>query len=68
MQPLPLDRRSLLRYGLFGGGGLALAAALPAWARSGTPGLAAPMAVVSGEDIRLEVGPVKVGVGGRAHT
>ena len=39
---------------------------LPAWARSGTPGLVAPMATLSGEDIALSIGHAMIGVGGRA--
>ncbi|MCI1270089.1 MAG: copper resistance system multicopper oxidase [Sphingobium sp.] len=65
MQAFPIDRRLLIRSGLWGGGGLALSAALPAWAKSGTPGLIAPMATVSGEEIRLDIGHVMIGVGGR---
>lgn len=61
----PLDRRTLLRSAGIAGGGLALAAALPAWAKSGTAGLAGPMASVSGEDIALSIGHTMLGVDGR---
>jgi CopA family copper-resistance protein len=50
---------------MWAGGGLAMSAALPAWAQSGTSGLAAPMATVSGADIALSIGHVMIGVDGR---
>ncbi|MBV1692382.1 copper resistance system multicopper oxidase [Novosphingobium sp. G106] len=65
MPAISLDRRSLIRSVAWGGGGLALSAALPAWARSGTQGLTAPMATVAGEDIRLSIGRAMIGVAGR---
>ena len=65
MTAISLDRRSLIRSAAWGGGGFALSAALPAWARSGTPGLAAPMATVSGEDIALSIGHAMINIGGR---
>jgi len=42
-----------------------MSSALPAWAQSGTSGLAAPMATVSGADIALSIGHVMIGVDGR---
>jgi FtsP/CotA-like multicopper oxidase with cupredoxin domain len=65
MHSFALDRRTLIRSAALGGGGLALSAALPAWARSGTPGLAGPMFVVSGEQIALSIGHASLRVGGR---
>ena len=65
MHSFALDRRTLIRSAALGGGGLALSAALPAWARSGTPGLAGPMSVVSGEQIALSIGHASLRVGGR---
>ena len=65
MPAISLDRRTLIRSAAWAGGGLAVSAALPAWARSGTPGLAAPMATVSGENIALSIGHAMIGVGGR---
>ena len=62
---VPLDRRTLLRSAGLAGGGLAMAAALPAWAKSGTAGLAGPMATVSGEDIALTIDHMMIGVDGR---
>ena len=49
MHSFALNRRTLIRSAALGGGGLALSAVLPAWARSGTSGLGVPMAAVSGE-------------------
>ena len=60
-----LDRRTLIRSAAMAGGGLALAGALPAWARSGTPGLAAPLATVSGGEIALNIGHTMLPVAGR---
>ena len=47
-----LDRRQLLRGASALGGGAALSALLPAWAQSGTPGIASTLPTVSGETIR----------------
>ena len=60
-----LDRRTLIRSAAMAGGGFALAGALPAWARSGTPGLAAPLATVSGGEIALNIGHTMLPVAGR---
>lgn len=60
-----LDRRSLIRSAAMAGGGLALSGMFPAWARSGTPGLAAPMATLSGEQIALSIGHAPFSVGGK---
>ena len=60
-----LDRRTLIRTAAMAGGGFALAGALPTWARSGTPGLAAPLATVSGEEIAIRIGHAMLPVGGR---
>ncbi len=60
-----LDRRTLIRTAAMAGGGFAVAGALPAWARSGTPGLAAPWATVSGEEIALSIGHAMLPVGDR---
>ncbi|MBS0480966.1 MAG: copper resistance system multicopper oxidase [Proteobacteria bacterium] len=65
MNPIVFDRRSLIRAAAAGGGAYVLSAALPVWARSGTPGLAAPMATVSGDDIALSIGHTMVSAGGR---
>ncbi|QUT07654.1 copper resistance system multicopper oxidase [Sphingobium phenoxybenzoativorans] len=65
MPAIPFDRRTLIRSAAWGCGGFALSSALPAWARSGTPGLAGPMATISGEDIALSIGHAMIGIGGR---
>lgn len=54
----PIDRRFLL-------GGLGLAALLPGWARSATPGIASTLPTVSGETIALTVGHTMFKVDGR---
>ncbi|MBL8774200.1 MAG: copper resistance system multicopper oxidase [Phenylobacterium sp.] len=59
------DRRQLLRGAAALGGGGALAALLPAWARSQTPGLAAARAL-TGPEIRLTVDHIPLTVDGRA--
>lgn len=48
------------------GGVAGLAAALPTWARSGTPGLAAPSATLSGDEIALSIGHARFATGGRS--
>ncbi len=50
-----IDRRQLLGGAGAVGGGLALAAWMPAWAQSVSPGLTAPLPSVSGEDITLRI-------------
>ena len=60
-----IDRRTLIRTAALAGGGFALAGTLPAWARSGTPGLAAPLATVSGNEIAFSIGHAMLPVGGR---
>jgi CopA family copper-resistance protein len=57
-----LPRRALLKGGACGLAGMGLAGLLPAWARSGSPGLP----VLSGEDIRLRIGHSHFTVGGRS--
>ncbi|WP_374453196.1 copper resistance system multicopper oxidase [Phenylobacterium sp.] len=61
-----LDRRQLLRGASALGGGAALSALLPAWAQSGTPGIASTLPTVSGENIALTVGHTPFKVDGRA--
>ena len=50
-----LNRRELLRTASLTTGGMVLASALPAWAQSGTRGIAAPLPTVSGETIDLRI-------------
>lgn len=61
-----LDRRAFLGASASLGAGAALAPLFPAWARSGTPGLRAPMAVLSGENIALSIGHAMFNTGGRS--
>jgi CopA family copper-resistance protein len=61
-----LDRRRLLRTAAMAGAGWSLSGLMPAWARSGTQGIAAPdMPTLSGEDVALTVGHSRFTVGGR---
>ena len=61
-----LDRRHLLRGASLAGTGIALSAIMPAWARSGSSGVAAPLPTVSGDDIRLTVAHQRMMIDGRA--
>ncbi|WP_106640179.1 copper resistance system multicopper oxidase [Allosphingosinicella vermicomposti] len=60
-----IERRAILRGGALGAVGLGLTGLLPAWAQSGTAGLAPQMPTLSGEDIRLKIGHDAFTVGGR---
>ncbi len=60
-----IDRRSLLRAGAVGTAGLGLSSLFPAWAQSGTPGIAPVMPTLSGEQINLTIGHSPFTVGGR---
>jgi len=60
-----VSRRQLLRSGALIGGGIALNAMLPAWARSETQGLVKPLPTVSGTDIALAIGHTPFAVDGR---
>ena len=62
MSPL-LDRRQLLRGATLGG---ALTMAWPAWAQSGSAGIATPLPSVSGDDITLTIGHAMRRIDGRA--
>jgi len=64
--PRSLGRRTLLKAAALGGAGLALPGLLPAWARSGTPGVARGSETLAGEEIRLVVDHGRFNVGGRA--
>ena len=66
MNELPsIGRRALLRAGALGGLGLGFAGLFPAWARSGTAGIAPTLPTVSGDDIALSIGHSPFRVGGR---
>ncbi|MGE0741903.1 MAG: copper resistance system multicopper oxidase [Hyphomonadaceae bacterium] len=61
---MKLDRRTLLK--IAGGAGLGLLPSLlPAWAQTGSPGLAPTLPTLSGPDIALNVGHSPFSVGGR---
>ena len=62
-----MDRRRLLRGAGLGAGGLALAAWMPAWAQSVSPGLAPDLPTVSGEDIRLRIARQRMAIDGRQY-
>ncbi len=65
----PIERRTFLRAGALGVAGLGIPNLLPAWAQSGTHGLAAKAgATLTGEEIRLRVAETMFSVDGRhAH-
>lgn len=65
MPEISLIRRALIRSAAWGCGGIALSAALPAWARSGTMGIASGSEVLSGETIALTIGHSPFSVGGK---
>ena len=64
MNPL-IERRDVLRAGALGAAGFGLSGFFPAWAQSGSPGLARAMPTLSGEDIALRIGHSPFTVGGR---
>ncbi|HEX7073288.1 MAG TPA: copper resistance system multicopper oxidase, partial [Hyphomicrobiaceae bacterium] len=61
-----LTRRILLAGAAAFGGAATLSPFLPAWARSGTPGLTPNIPTLSGEDIALRIGHTAFAVGGRS--
>ena len=64
--PFRLDRRSFLGSALAGGVALGLAEAFPAWAQSGSHGLAAKgISTLSGDEIRLTVSESGFDLNGR---
>jgi CopA family copper-resistance protein len=63
---LILDRRTLLRGAALGGVGLGMSGLFPAWAQTGSHGMAAKtMATLTGEEIRLTVAESTFNVDGR---
>ncbi|OSZ70408.1 copper-binding protein [Sphingomonas sp. IBVSS2] len=62
-----IDRRTLLRGAGLGAGGLALAAWMPAWAQSVSPGLVPDLPTVSGEDVRLRIARQRMAIDGRHY-
>lgn len=61
-----LDRRAFLGATAAVSGTAALAPLFPAWAATGTAGLRAPMATLSGEEIALSIGDAAFETGGRS--
>ncbi len=61
-----IDRRALLRSATIAGGALAITPLFPAWATTGTHGLSAPAATLSGEDIALRIGHSTFKTGGQS--
>ena len=65
MNPL-IHRRTLLRSGAIGAAGLGLAGLFPAWAQTGSHGLATKgMSPLTGNDIRLDIAEAAFTVDGR---
>jgi FtsP/CotA-like multicopper oxidase with cupredoxin domain len=63
-----LDRRMLLKRAAVLGGGAALGALLPPWARSAAQGMPATMPTLSGEEIKLFIGHTPITIDGKtAH-
>ncbi len=60
-----LDRRTLLKGAVAGGGLMGLSGLLPAWAQNGSPGLRADLPTLTGPNIDLTVGHSPFTVGGR---
>ncbi|CAN5510777.1 copper resistance system multicopper oxidase [soil metagenome] len=60
-----IDRRQLLRASAAAGGSFALAAWMPAWAQTVSPGLTTPLPMVSGEDITLKIARQTMMIDGR---
>ena len=65
MDQFSVDRRTLLRAGALGTFGLGMQGLFPAWAQTGTSGLAPTLPTLSGEDIALEIGKSPFKVRGR---
>ncbi|MDQ2878575.1 MAG: copper resistance system multicopper oxidase, partial [Pseudomonadota bacterium] len=61
-----IDRRQLLRAGAATGGAFALAAWMPAWAQTVSPGLTTPLPMVAGDDITLKIARQTMMVDGHA--
>ena len=62
----PIQRRTLLRSGAIGAAGLGISGLFPAWAQTGSPGLATKgMLPLSGSEIRLDIVETAFDVDGR---
>jgi CopA family copper-resistance protein len=63
-----MERRAFLRGGALGAAGLGLSHVFPAWAQSGSAGIAPSMPTLTGEEINLRIGPGDLTIDGRmAH-
>lgn len=63
---LPIHRRTLLRAGALGAVGFGMSGLFPAWAQSGSPGVAGKGGgTLSGSEIRLDIAPAAFTVDGR---
>ena len=62
----PIDRRQVLRGAALAASGAVLTSWTPAWARSVSSGIAAPLPAVSGADIALEIAWRTATIDGRA--
>jgi len=60
-----IDRRQLLRGATLAGGGLALAAWMPAWAQTNSAGIVRPLPTLSGNDITLRIARQTMTIDGR---
>jgi len=60
-----IDRRQLLRGAALTGGGLALAAWMPAWAQTNSAGIVRPLPTLSGDDITLKIARQTMIIDGR---
>ena len=60
-----IDRRQLLRGAGLVGGGFAIAAWMPSWAQSISPGLTTTLPTVSGDDIELKIARQLMTIDGR---
>ena len=65
MTPTRLDRRTLLRGAVLGGGMAAMQGLLPAWAQTTSAGLRSDLPTLTGPDIALTVGHTPFRLGGR---
>ncbi len=62
---MALDRRSMLKTAAAGAGLAGLHSFLPAWAQSGSAGIAPTLPTLSGQDIALRIAHTPFSVGGR---
>ena len=62
-----IERRGFLGLAGFAGAGAAFGSVMPAWARSASVGMVAPLPTVSGNDIALSIGNVAVRVDGKVR-